>query len=216
MSTVKGTATNIRDNGPVKGKYGTQHRIGLKVNGESYSGFFSKSAEDLGLEDGKLVTFSYTEKGKYKNIDAKTLKVSTTVDSGAAAASAPSPSKVVNKAYAGVTVGMALNNACQLIAHGVVKPKEGEPVLPLIEKVSRAILALTVKLESGTPETATTTPAPVVAKKKPASEPEPEEVEEEVEEEEEEAPPPPRRGRPPAKAKPKVEEPAFDDDIPWE
>lgn len=217
-NTVKGIISGLKDNGPTKGKYGTQYRIGFKVDGEMYSGFFGKDADSLGLEDGKLVTFTYTEKGEYKNIDAKSLKVS-----AVAKADVPS-SSVAAKAtgkIAGVTVGMALNNATLLLANGVVKAPEGG-VLATLEKVAKGILSLSAKLEAGG-----VAPAAPVAAAKPATAPV-EAVEDEEEEEAEEVAPPPKKAakapvaaptaKPAGKAKAKPaedDEPYYSDDIPF-
>jgi len=219
MSNVKGIISGVKDNGPTKGKYGTQYRIGFVVDGERYSGFFGKSAEGLGLEDGKLVTFTYTEKGEYKNIDPKSLKVSSVAEAPASSPSAPRAAG--GQKIAGVTVGMALNNACNLIAHGIVVAPEGM-VLTTIEKVAKGILALSAKLEQGSPA-----PAPAVATAKPVSAPVEAPEDEEEEEASEPAPPPKKVAKAPVaaptakpvakgKAKPVVEdEPSYDDDVPF-
>lgn len=110
--SVEGYLQVVKDAGPSKGKYGTQYRISIKVEEEWYSGFFAKSAESLGLEEGRLVTFDYTEKGDFKNVDTKSLKVSTTV-----APATATGGRKINPEYA---VGRWVNGAVALVQSGRV------------------------------------------------------------------------------------------------
>lgn len=118
------------------------------------------------------------------------------------------------------SVQYALNNAVLLVAHGIVKVKEGQPVSVLLEALSKSLLDLSDRLEGYT-----SAPAAKPAAVKPKAAPV---VEEEAEEEEveEEAPPPPKpKAKPaakpaPVKAKPapvaEVEDDdAFNDEIPF-
>lgn len=145
--TVKGVVQAVKDAGPKKGKYGTQYRISLKVDDEWYGGFFGKSAEALGLEEGKLVTFDVVYNGEYKNIETKTLKVSDSQEAPKKqAASTGGSSGSAGKAYsggnnAGIKVGHAINNAVQL----AIAAKTTD--LKSIHGLAVDIIALSVKLE---------------------------------------------------------------------
>lgn len=219
MSQIKGTieAASCKE-GNDHPKYGMSYQTSIKVKGEWYGAFTRKTAEELGLGKGKLVSFTFTENGKYKNFDPKSLAVSTSTAPAAASTSTStsSGSAPARSGFneAGVKVGHAINNAVQLaIANKATDLKS-------IHGLAVDILTLSVKLESQYEKVVT------VAKKKmdeataPAAEPE-------------EAPAPKPKAKPAAKAKPKPEpepeveeeappappeqaaEPDFDDDIPF-
>lgn len=97
-------------------KYGMSYQTSIKVSGDWYGAFTKKTAEQLGLEKGKLVTFTYTENGKYKNFDPKTLKVSETAEPGQQkAASGGARGGGFERAIAR---GQAVNNAVALYVNG--------------------------------------------------------------------------------------------------
>lgn len=142
---IKGIVEQVNDRGAKKGRYGIQHQISIKVGGDWYGGFTKKSAEDMGLEEGKLVTFTATQSGDYLNFDAKTLKISSSPDSqGSSKAKASSGGSVGgSSSQAGIKVGHAINNAVQL---AIAEGKAGD--LKHIHKRAVGILALSVKLEA--------------------------------------------------------------------
>ncbi len=226
--TIKGVAEAVScKEGNDHPKYGMSYQTSIKVKGEWYGAFTKKTADELGLEKGKLVSFTYTENGKYKNFDPKSLAVSTTSTPSAASGSASAPARTgFNEA--GVKVGHAINNAVLL----AVANKDTS--IKAIHGFAVDILTLSVKLDgqydkiiavakkkiaaaaegnaegaaasapdenpaASSPKTATAkkTPAKPAAKKAPEPEPE-EQQEEEV---------------PPAVAQ--FAEPDFDDDIPF-
>lgn len=204
----------VKDDGGSKGKFGWQHKIGIKVGGEWYGGWTAKSAEDQGLEVGRLVSFEATENGQYKNFVAKTLKVSKSTEpapSGAAAAGKPTAAKTDYQA--GVKVGHAINNAVALAIAAKTTDIES------IGKLAISILKLSKRLEDAFP----TVMGAAKPEAKPKPEPKVEEVEEVEEEEEEAAPPPPPKATKPKVTKPKAVPPppapeaddGFDDDIPF-
>ncbi len=143
--TVKGVVQAVKDAGPKKGKYGTQYRISLKVDDEWYGGFFGKSADDLGLEEGKLVTFDVVYNGEYKNIETKTLKVSASQEApkqqGKAGGATAGKTAYSGGNNAGIKVGHAINNAVQL----AIAAKTTD--LKSIHGLAVDIIALSVKLE---------------------------------------------------------------------
>lgn len=223
---IKGIIEAANDKGAIKGKFGTQYRVSIKVDGEWYNGFMNKSAESLGLEEGRLVTFTAVQKGDFLNIDPKSLKVSPAPAeaSGSKAPAQGKPAYSGNSSTAGIKVGHAINNAVNLAI------AEGKTDLRTIHTHAARILALSVKLEAQFPtivgkadeiyakatgeaeqsapaekassaEGKKTTKAP--AKKKAAPPPPPEEEEEEGEGEEADQPDEQDSG------------PSFDDDIPF-
>lgn len=221
--SVKGVVQKFKDAGPQKGKFGIQHRISLQVEGEWYSGFFGKSAESLKLRDGCVVSFTYTEKGDFKNIDVKSLQVSEPAEQPAKVDAPAATSKPAYRSGdAGIKVGHAINNAVQLgVAAGKTDIKslhgfavdiltlsrklEGqyEQIVAVADKKIAAgtVGAAPAEKSAATPEKAAETPKPKAKpgpkpKPKPAPEPEPE-----YEEQEETAEP--------------DAEPDFDDDIPF-
>ena len=131
MSIIKGVAEKVWDNGKTKGRFGWQHRITIEVDGERYSGFFKKSADELGLEEGSFVQFSYTENGEYKNIDVKTFECSEGADDDTPPPrrSAPPTSGRKGATSGGkptdmdrrIAIGQAVNNAIELYSNGMVK-----------------------------------------------------------------------------------------------
>lgn len=142
---IKGIIEQVNDRGAKKGRYGIQHQISIKVGGDWYGGFTKKSAEDMGLEEGKLVTFTATQSGDYLNFDAKTLKVSSSAgtQSSSSKGKTSSGSAGGSSSQAGIKVGHAINNAVQL---AIAEGKTGD--LKHIHKRAVGILALSMKLEA--------------------------------------------------------------------
>lgn len=237
---VKGVIEAFKDNGPVKGKFGTQYRISVTVDDERYSGFFSKSAEKLGIEEGRVCLFNYIEKGEYKNIDTKSFKVSEPVESddadedeapkakpAPAKAAAPFVKKDIDR---NIARGQAVNNAVLLFVNGKA-PDLRSALRTAIElhavaegffdKLLAGVdIATALKATATASEPVKATPAPAKPKAKAAPVAAP--VEEP--EEEEEAPPPKVKAKPKQKAPPPDEEvetteavgdPDFDDEIPF-
>lgn len=216
---VEGTIEQVYDNGPKKGRFGTQHRITIVVDGERYSGFFSKSAEALGLEEGKTASFTATQNGEYWNVDTKSLKVSG--PSKPSGKPSGKPQSYSGSGNAGIKVGHALNNAVNLAI------ADGDLTVDNIHRHAVRILALSVKLESQFDNIIEMAPKVLQACK------EEEKGSEESPESEPEAPPPSKAKskKAPAKSKAKAvpppeedeeegedvgdEEPAWDDDIPF-
>jgi hypothetical protein len=151
MAKINGIIERVKDNGPTKGKFGTQYRISLSVEDEWYSGFFSKSADRLNIEEGNTCTFSYSVNGEYKNIDTKTFKVTGAAedsqgedDDDAAAAPSLKPTAktyVTSPSILGQIKGNALTNGVQMaIASGKL---DAEAVF----NFSMLVLAVSAKLD---------------------------------------------------------------------
>lgn len=144
MSQVKGTIEAVScKEGNEHPTYGKSWQTSIKVNDVWYGAFTKKDADGLGLSKGKLVTFTFTENGKYKNFDPKSLVVSA---SQAAPAAAPAAGKSgysgnYGSNGAGIKVGHAINNAVQLAI------AKGDTSLKAIHGHAVDILALSVKLE---------------------------------------------------------------------
>lgn len=222
--TIKGTIQQVSSKeGNKHPKFGRSWRVGLKIEDVWYNAFMKAPAEDSGLEEGVLVTFSYSENGDYMNFDPKSLKVSTkgeakpasskTSDSGASQ-STGSGSKGSYTA-GGVEVGHAINNAVQIaIAQGVTG-QDGKTNLKAIHGIAVDILTLSVKLKGQYEKIIAAASKAVAPKTAPA--------EQQQEEQQEEAPPPPPKAKPkPAAAKKATPPPAEpdqggfeDDDIPF-
>lgn len=207
--TIKGTVEAVKDDGGSKGKFGFQHKLGIKIDGDWYGGWTKKSAEDLGIEEGRTVSFEFTENGQYKNFVEKTIKVSKSTESAPAAAGKPTAAKA--DYTAGVKVGHAINNAVLLAIAAKTTDMES------IGKIAVDVLKLSARLESAYPAIADAANKAAAAKTKAAAPP----AEEEQEEEQEEAPaPPPKKtaakSKAPAKAAPPpADDAGFDDDIPF-
>lgn len=144
MSQVKGTIQAVTcKEGNEHPTYGKSWMTRIKVNEEWYGGFTKKTAEELGLVKGKLVSFTWSENGEYKNFDPKSLSVS---QAAASAPAASAPAAGGSRAYsggnnAGIKVGHAINNAVQLAI------KTGDITLKAIHGHAVDIIALSVKLE---------------------------------------------------------------------
>lgn len=139
---VKGIVQKFYDNGTQDGKWGVQYKVAIEVAGTKYSAFLAKPAATLGLAVGKQVEFAYTENGQYKNMDAKSLKISEAPAQQAAPAQRASAPAAANNQQAGIKVGHAINNAVQLAC------AKGDTSLLTIHSLAADILALSVKLES--------------------------------------------------------------------
>ena len=147
MSQVKGTigAVSCKE-GNDHPKYGKSWVTSIKVNDEWYGAFTKKTADELGLEKGKLVSFTWSENGKYKNFDPKSLSVAqqqatTSGTVGGSAAPKTGYSGSFGGNTAGIKVGHAINNAVQL----AIASKDTS--LKAIHGHAVDILALSVKLE---------------------------------------------------------------------
>ena len=89
MSQVKGTVQAVScKEGNDHPTYGKSWITSIKVDEVWYGGFTKKTADDLGLAKGKLVSFTWAAKGEHKNFDPKSLVVSQSQASPAAAPSA--------------------------------------------------------------------------------------------------------------------------------
>ena len=75
MSTVTGNVDRIYDN---------EKAYNLQVDGEWY-GYGFKSDGAPSFTEGQTISFDYEQRGKYKNIDKKTIKVVESSGGGAAA-----------------------------------------------------------------------------------------------------------------------------------
>lgn len=170
---VKGVIESLKDDGGKKGRFGVQHRVSLSINGEWYSGFFNKSAESLRLAEGKLVKFDVVEKNGYKNIDTKSLQVSTSAPVSVAAR----PGGSGNSTIEGATVGNALNNAVLMaIAMGDTSPANIHRLAGIIVTVGQKVRAGELEPAVEAPAASSAKPKPATrAKPKPSPEPEPDE-----------------------------------------
>lgn len=225
--TIKGTVEQVSSKeGNKHPKYGRSWRVGIKVDGQWYNAFTKKPAEDLGLEDGVLVTFEYVESGDYMNFDPKSLEIAEQGErEPAQTKSKTTTAPKTNSATAGgssgntvgIKIGHAITNAVQLAI------KTGDVSLKAIHGHACDIIALGLKLESQYSQI-------VAAASKRLAAPAPAQEQEQ----QEETPPPKAKAKPaaekkaattskaPAKAPPKEPDPdpanngGFeDDDIPF-
>lgn len=187
--SVKGTVEQVSSKeGNTHPKYGKSWRVGMKIEGEWYNAFTKKDADSLGLKEGCLVSFEYTENGDYKNFDPKSLKIAesgakTTASSKGttAAGSGTSTSTGGGSSYSGsgsgVVIGHAINNAVQLAI------AQGKTDLPTIHGLAVDIVCLSIKLNSQYAQiVARAAKADKAATKAPAEEAEPGQPEESAEE----------------------------------
>lgn len=155
---VEGANVKTRGKGGMKS-------TGLKVDGQWFNVYSKESFESY---EGHEVSFEAAE-GKFGwDIEPKTLKLHSEkpapqtraqAAAGASAGSAASIGPSRGPAANGARIGMSINCATLLIAHGVIKPAAGQSVGALVEAVAKGFVALAVRLEDGA---ATPAAAPVV------------------------------------------------------
>jgi len=119
MSNIKGTIQSVScKEGNDHPKYGMSYQTSVKIDGEWYGAFTKKTADELGLEKGKLVSLTWTQNGKYKNFDPKSLSVAEREEAPAASTPSAKPASATTgtrwAGEVGTTVGHAINNAVQL------------------------------------------------------------------------------------------------------
>lgn len=93
----------------VETRFGPSNKVGLKIDGVWYSGFFKKRPT---VEKGDNVSFDVKTNGEYKNIVDKTFKVVSGTPSAPAA-----PGKK-GAARNGMRDGMIVNNVISLVVAG--------------------------------------------------------------------------------------------------
>lgn len=139
MGKITGVVQRISER-DVNTKFGASVNVGINIDGEWYSALTKHGKADLNVQEGKTVRFSFTENGKYKNIDSKTFQVS---NKAAVAVEKPASSGGGSTGgnIAGVKVGHSLTNAVQLAI------ADKDPSIENIKKRAVAILNLSKLLE---------------------------------------------------------------------
>lgn len=137
MKTIKGVVEKVSEK-TGKGRKGTWCKIGVLIEDTWYNGFVKK--RPAGLENGVTVTIEAEHNDEYGwQFDGEgAIRI---VDYGGGSDTQTKSSSARN----GASVGMALNNATLLIAHGIV-PVDG-PVSETILRVAGQILKLSDRLE---------------------------------------------------------------------
>lgn len=147
MSQIKGVAEAVScKEGNDHPKYGKSYQVSIKVDDEWYGAFTKKTADQLGIGKGRLVSFTYTENGKYKNFDPKSLVVSESAETASGKSTTGGNAYSGSTGSAGIKVGHAINNAVALVASGKVPVEDS--ILRTIHGQAVRILALSVKLEA--------------------------------------------------------------------
>lgn len=138
MSQIKGIieAVSCKER-PKHPKYGISYQVSVKIGDNWYGGFNKKDAASLGLEKGRLVSFTAVESGDFLNIDFKTLEVSKTA---APAATGGKSGGGYNDNVIGQKIGHAITNAVALAVAA------GKTDSATIEKYAEVILKLSKKL----------------------------------------------------------------------
>lgn len=171
-------------------KYGKSYRVAFKIGEDWYSAFTKRDADAIGLAEGKLVSFTWSQDGDFKQFDPKSLSISTT--QGTPADSPPKTGTSKDSGLIGIRVGHAVSCASTLLSQ-VTNPTQedvyrwAKRILLISERLvsEYATILATSGVSKGVSEaqTPSATPARKEATAKAAPPPEPEVIEEDWDDE---------------------------------
>lgn len=121
MATVTGRVESANSK-PQTTRFGVKAKIGLKINGEWYNAL-AEQGFNVDQYKGQEITASFTDDSYGHKLDPKSIVVTAGAApaTGAAPAAHAAPATKAWAGEAGVRVGMGINNAVLLAAHGKIR-----------------------------------------------------------------------------------------------
>lgn len=168
MAQIKGTVERVACKA-INTKYGEKNNIGLVVKGDWYNFLHDKKPEDLGVEQGVAVSFSYNTDDYGNKLQPKTLKVAKGQGKNQASGSGGNQT-------AGIACGHAVTNGVQLAV------AEGNTDARSVYEKAVEVLSISTRLQGqydDIVEAAKNGKKPAASEPEPAPEPEPEPEQEE-------------------------------------